>query len=246
MRSFDRRDHEARPIKFELDYTSNADGSVLVSYGHTKVICTAFMEERVPFFLKNSGSGWITAEYGMLPGSTHTRSQREAAKGRPSGRTYEIQRLIGRSLRTCVRLDEIGERTITLDCDVIQADGGTRTASISGSYIALVLCLWKYRRKFIQSPIKSSVAAVSLGLREGGRLLVDLDYQEDSSMDVDLNLVMAHDGRLVEVQGTAEGAPFSPQDLTAMVKHGGECIGKIHQRQKDALTGYGVDQSWTP
>jgi len=246
MRSFDRSDHEARPIGFELDYTSNADGSVLVSYGDTKVICTAFLEERVPFFLKNSGSGWITAEYGMLPGSTHTRSQREAAKGRPSGRTYEIQRLIGRSLRTCVRLDDLGERTITLDCDVIQADGGTRTASISGSYIALSLCLWKYRRKFIQSPIQSSVAAVSLGLREGGRLLVDLDYEEDSSTDVDLNLVMAHDGRLVEVQGTAEGAPFSPEDLSAMVKHGGACIETICKKQREALAKYGLDESWIP
>lgn len=244
MRSFNREDHQARPVEFVLDFTSNADGSVLVSFGNTKVICTAFMEERVPFFLKNSGKGWVTAEYGMLPGSTHSRSNREAAKGKQSGRTNEIQRLIGRSLRTCINMEDLGERTITVDCDVIQADGGTRTASITGGCVALILCLWKHRRKFVQSPMTSRVAAISLGLHEGGRILADLDYSEDSTCEVDLNLVMNHKGQLVEVQGTAEGKPFSPQQLAEMVVMGSACLDDIQAKQRTVLKEKGVSESW--
>jgi len=246
MRSFERLDHQPRPIHFELDFTKNADGSVLVSFGNTKVICTAFLEERVPFFLKNSGTGWITAEYGMLPGSTHTRGQREAAKGRQSGRTNEIQRLIGRSLRTCVNLADLGERSVTVDCDVIQADGGTRTASVTGGCVALILCLWKHRRKFIQSPIVRRVTAVSMGINDQGRILVDLDYEEDSGCEVDLNLIMTHQGQLVEVQGTAEGTPFSPDQLTEMVELGETCLGKLQQQQRDVLLEKGVAETWIP
>lgn len=246
MRSFERLDHQARPVHFECDFTMNADGSVLVSFGNTKVICTAFLEERVPHFLKNSGTGWITAEYGMLPGSTHSRTQREAAKGKQSGRTSEIQRLIGRSLRTCVNLAELGERSITVDCDVIQADGGTRTAAITGGSLALTLCLFKHRRKFLKSPMVGSVAAISVGIHEGGRILVDLDYSEDSTCEVDLNLVMTQNGQLVEVQGTAEGMPFSPEQLSEMVKRGSDSISQIQKLQRETLEKKGVTPQWIP
>lgn len=245
MRSFDRKNHQARPIRFEPDYTMNADGSVLVCYGNTKVICTAFMEEKVPPFLKNSGKGWVTAEYGMLPGATHSRSQREAARGKQTGRTQEIQRLIARSLRACVNLDDLGERTITVDCDVIQADGGTRTASITGGCLALLLCLWKYRKKFIQSPMTGRVGAISVGISKGS-ILVDLDYEEDSNTDVDLNLVSTQQGSLVEIQGTAEGQTFSPEELTEVVRQGGAALSEIFAQQSEVLTAYGVSDSWIP
>ena len=226
-------------------FTANADGSVLIAFGNTKVICTAFMEERVPPFLRNQKRGWVTAEYGMLPGSTHSRTPREAARGKQSGRTVEISRLIGRSLRTCVHMEHLGERTVTIDCDVIQADGGTRTASITGAYIALALCLWKHRESFSDWPLIGSVAAISIGLQEG-TVLVDLDYSEDSAADVDLNLVMNHQDRFVEIQGTAEEAPFSREELMSILDQGTKALHDIANIQRQALTEQGVDESCLP
>ena len=245
MRSYNRNHRELRPISFETGYTRNADGSVLVCYGETKVLCTASMEDRVPPFLKNKGVGWVTAEYGMLPGATHTRGAREAMKGRQSGRTQEIQRLIGRSLRMCVNTGDLGERTIIVDCDVLQADGGTRTAAVTGGCAALILCLWEHRKKFIQPPVTARVAAVSLGLNFG-QVFLDLDYSEDANMGVDLNLVLTHLGEIVEIQGTAERQAFKPQQLQEIVATGAEAIESIFHLQRKALSEAGVKQTWIP
>ncbi len=245
MRSFDRGPEQARPLSLDIGYTRNADGSILISCGHTKVICTAFLEERTPPFLKNTGKGWVTAEYGMLPGSTHSRTAREAARGKQSGRTVEISRLIGRCLRACVDNEALGERSITVDCDVIQADGGTRTAAISGGCLALLICLWKHRAKFRVPPVVGRVAAISLGILKD-EVLVDLDYKEDSAADVDLNLVMTHEGNLVEIQGTAEGAPFTRADLDRVVDMGASAIQNLHDRGRKALETAGVGGLWIP
>ena len=243
MRSYKRSPQDIRPLSFELGFTQNAQGSVLISQGQTKVLCTASIEDHVPKFLKGKGQGWITAEYGMLPGSTHQRSLREASRGRQSGRTQEIQRLIGRSLRAAVFLEAIEEKNITIDCDVLQADGGTRTASITGGYMALLLALYKFRNKFSQIPLKHSLAAISVGVKDG-EVLVDLDYQEDSSMDVDLNLVMTGTGHFIEIQGTAEEEAFSRDELSKILDLGGNAIQCVAQAQRDALRAAGVDAEW--
>lgn len=243
QRSFGRDARTARPLDFQCDFTQNADGSVLVSTGNTKVICTAFLEDKVPGFLKNQGVGWVTAEYGMLPGATHQRTLREAAKGKQQGRTIEIQRLIGRSLRAAVNCQDLGERTIVVDCDVIQADGGTRTAAITGGCVALYLCLWKHRKKFFSPPLAGRIAAVSLGILDG-LVLVDLDYEEDSTVDVDMNLVKTEAGRFIEIQGTAENRPFSQEQMMQVLEQGGSALDQIFAKQKQVLLDYGVDPSW--
>ena len=245
MRSYDRGPGETRPIEITPGFTKNADGSVLISFGGTKVICTAFLEEKVPPFLRNTNRGWITAEYGMLPGSTHTRMTREAAKGKQQGRTVEISRLIGRSLRSCIDDVLLEENTITVDCDVIQADGGTRTAAISGGFVALCLCLWKHKDLFSAWPLKGSVAAVSLGVKNQ-EVLVDLDYEEDSSADVDMNLVMDHNDHLIEIQGTAEGVAFSKTLLLDLLHQGTLAIAKIRQIQQQSLIQQGVFEECLP
>ena len=213
-----RRPDQLRPVVITPRYIKHAEGSALIEVGDTRVICTVSVEERVPSFLKGSGEGWITCEYGMLPRSTGTRSQREVSKGRPSGRTHEIQRLIGRSLRAVVDLKALGERTLWIDCDVIQADGGTRTASITGAFVALVEALRHLKAKtaFVDLPVTDFVAATSVG-RVDGRILLDLNYEEDSKAEVDMNIVKTGDGRFVEVQGTAEEQPFSQDDLSALM-----------------------------
>lgn len=218
IRSHHRSAAQIRPVKIIRHYIKHADGSVLVEFGDTKVICTASVVEQVPPFLKGQQQGWLTAEYGMLPGSTHTRMQREAAKGKQTGRTMEIQRLIGRALRAVVDLKRLGERTIHIDCDVIQADGGTRTASITGAFVALHDAVEKliYRQIIETAPIIDHVAAISVGIHHGVPVL-DLDYAEDSSCDTDMNVVMTGSLGLVEVQGTAEGNAFSRKELDAML-----------------------------
>lgn len=207
-----------RKVKIKRNVMKFAEGSCMIEVGNTKVICTASIEEKVPSFLKNTGSGWVTAEYGMLPRSCKTRAPREAARGKQSGRTYEIQRLVGRSLRSVVELDKLGERTVWIDCDVIQADGGTRTASITGSFIALTdALLWLKEKGIIEKlPLKDFVAAVSVGIVDG-KLCLDLDYEKDSKAEVDMNIVMTGRGRLIEVQGTAEKNPFSKNDLDKLI-----------------------------
>ncbi len=251
MRSNHRGADALRPVSFETGFTQNADGSVLVSFGDTKVICTAFLEERVPQFIKHQNlesgrkRGWATGEYGMLPGSTHSRTDREAARGRQSGRTIEISRLIGRALRTCFDFDLLEDRTVKVDCDVIQADGGTRTASITGGATALSLCLWKHREKFLDRPIVRRVAAVSLGIVKG-QVLVDLDYREDSNAEVDLNLVMDHRRSFVEIQGAAERDPFTHEQLSEFLAYGEAAIASLLDQQKAALVNAGVDPSWIP
>ena len=224
---------QLRPVSLQRRYTRHAEGSVLVCFGETKVLCTASVEERVPGFLKGQGSGWVTAEYGMLPRSTHTRSDREAAKGKQSGRTLEIQRLIGRSLRAVTDLTLLGERTITIDCDVLQADGGTRTASITGACVALAdACAGLQRDRLIStSPLKESVAAISVGIWRGVPVL-DLDYLEDSACDTDMNVVMTDSGGIVEVQGTAEGAPFSRVQLDDLLALAAQGIEQLHEFQQ--------------
>ena len=219
MRPSGRAPDEMRAISFEPHYTKHAEGSVLVSFGHTKVICTASVEERLPPWLRGKGEGWVTAEYSMLPRATHTRGSREAAKGKQSGRTQEIQRLIGRSLRAVVDLTALGERQITLDCDVIQADGGTRTAAISGAWVALRLAVDKLIADgaLASDPITAQVAAVSCGIH-GGTPVLDLDYDEDSSAGTDGNFVMTSTGALVEVQATAEGAAFAEEELLRLLR----------------------------
>jgi ribonuclease PH len=207
-----------RKVKIKRDVMKFAEGSCMIEVGNTKVICTASIEDKVPPFLRNTGSGWITAEYGMLPRSCKSRIPREAARGKQSGRTYEIQRLIGRSLRSVAELDKLGERTVWIDCDVIQGDGGTRTAGITGSFIALTDALLRLKQKNIieKLPLKDFVAAVSVGIVDG-KLCLDLDYEKDSKAEVDMNIVMTGRGRLIEVQGTAERNPFSKKDLDKLI-----------------------------
>lgn len=225
-----------REVRLTRHYTCHAEGSVLVEFGHTKVICTASVEEKVPGFLRGQGQGWVTAEYGMLPRSTGSRMDREAARGKQSGRTQEIQRLIGRSLRAVVDLKKLGERTITLDCDVIQADGGTRTASITGAFVAVsdAIADLIQRGLLTESPILDHVAAVSVGIYQGVPVL-DLDYAEDSACDTDMNIVMTGQGGMIEVQGTAEGPPFSRVELDRLVDLAASGIGELVRLQKQVL-----------
>jgi len=225
-----------RRVTIERGYTKHAEGSVLVSFGDTRVLCTASVEDRVPGFLKGKAQGWLTAEYGMLPRSTNTRTDREAARGKQSGRTQEIQRLIGRSMRAVVDLARLGERTIQIDCDVLQADGGTRTAAITGAFVAVHDALtWMRSRDMISElPLKDHVAAVSVGVFKGMPVL-DLDYAEDSSCDTDMNVVMTGAGRFVEVQGTAEGEAFSRDEMAALLDLAGKGIAELVEAQKRAL-----------
>ncbi len=225
-----------REVSITRGYTKHAEGSVLIAFGDTKVLCTASVEERVPGFLKGKGQGWLTAEYGMLPRSTHTRSDREAARGKQSGRTQEIQRLIGRSLRAVTNLTALGERTIQLDCDVLQADGGTRTAAITGSFVALHDAIATLLKGGLipASPIRDHIAAVSVGV-VGGVPVLDLDYPEDSSCDTDMNVVMTGSNGFVEVQGTAEGAPFSRLEMDRLLALAELGIGELITKQKVVL-----------
>jgi ribonuclease PH len=236
MRPSQRQPDELRPLRLTRRFTCHAEGSVLIEMGETRVLCTASVEESVPSFLRGKGSGWVTAEYGMLPRSTHTRSPREAAKGKQSGRTQEIQRLIGRSLRAVVDLQALGERQITLDCDVLQADGGTRCASITGAWVALFdACDGLVRAgKLAANPVRDHVAAVSVGLFKGAPVL-DLDYPEDSACDTDMNVVMTGAGGLVEIQGTAEGEPFTRAQMNALVDLAEAGIRRLIVAQETAL-----------
>ncbi len=236
-RSDGRKSWALRPVRIKRHYIKHAEGSVLIEMGDTKVICSASVEERVPHFLRHTGKGWITAEYGMLPRSTHTRSSRESSTGRASGRTFEIQRLIGRSLRSVADLTGFGERTIWIDCDVIQADGGTRTASITGAYVAMVDAFRKMVKegKIEKVPIKDSVAAISVGKVEG-HIVLDLNYEEDSRAEVDMNIVMTGLGGFVEIQGTAEGAVFSKEEMDALVRVAQRGIQKLTGIQKKVLS----------
>ncbi len=225
-----------RPVRITRHYMKHAEGSVLIEMGDTKVICSASIEERVPPFLRNTGKGWVTAEYSMLPRSTHTRTSRDSLQGRGNGRAFEIQRLIGRSLRSVMDLTGFGERTIWIDCDVIQADGGTRTASITGAYVALVDAF----RKLVKDgmieciPIKDTVAAVSVG-KVAGEILLDLNYEEDSRAEVDMNVVMTGSGKFVEIQGTAEESAFSKEEMDALTSVAGKGIRKLTKIQKESL-----------
>ena len=225
-----------RPVRFTRAFTRHAEGSVLVEFGETRVLCTASVEERVPGFLKDQGRGWITAEYGMLPRSTHTRTDREAARGRQSGRTQEIQRLIGRALRAAFDLGALGERTLKIDCDVLQADGGTRTASITGAFVAVHDALaWMQGRGLLDRlPVRDFVAAVSVGLYQGTPVL-DLDYAEDSACDCDMNVVMTAEGRFIELQGTAEGEPFSRAQVDALMLLAEKGVRELVAAQRAAL-----------
>jgi len=236
MRPSGRTASQIRPVTITRQYTCHAEGSVLVEFGNTKVLCNATVEEGVPRFMKGQGKGWITAEYSMLPRATHTRSGREAARGKQGGRTLEIQRLIARSLRAAVDLKLLGENTITLDCDVIQADGGTRTASITGACVALVDALTYMRAKGIikTNPLKHMIAALSVGIYEGTPI-ADLEYTEDSEAETDMNIVMTETGKLIEVQGTAEGEPFSFEELDEMLKIGKHGLLELFDIQKAAL-----------
>ncbi|OGS90327.1 MAG: ribonuclease PH [Gallionellales bacterium GWA2_60_18] len=236
MRPSQRQPNQLRNIRITRRYTKHAEGSVLIECGDTKVICTASVEERVPPHKKNSGEGWVTAEYGMLPRSTGERMGREAAKGKQSGRTQEIQRLIGRSLRAVVDLKKLGERTIQLDCDVIQADGGTRTASITGAFVALHDAVSGLMGKGLvkENPLKDFVAAISVGIHEGMPVL-DLDYVEDSACDTDMNVVMLGSGHFVEVQGTAEGHPFSREEMDELLELAKSGIAQMVEMQRAAL-----------
>ncbi len=227
---------QMREVRIERGYTRHAEGSVLVAFGETRVLCTASVENRVPPFLRGKGEGWVTAEYGMLPRATHTRGDREAARGKQGGRTLEIQRLIGRALRACVDRGALGERTITLDCDVLQADGGTRTAAITGAYVALVDAVrWLLeRREIARDPIFGAVAAVSVGVYRGVPVL-DLDYAEDSDCDTDMNVVMNDGGGFIELQGTAEGHAFRREELDALLALAEQGIGELLAAQREAL-----------
>jgi ribonuclease PH len=231
-RAFD----QLRPVSFERGFTRHAEGSVLVSFGHTRVLCTASVLDKVPPFMKGRGTGWVTAEYGMLPRSTHTRSDREAARGKQGGRTLEIQRLIGRSLRAVTDMSALGERTIHLDCDVLQADGGTRTAAITGAWVALRDAVngLLAAGSLVRDPLRGSVAAVSVGLA-GDQVLLDLDYGEDSSCDTDMNVVMTDAQGMVEVQGTAEGNPFSRAQVDRLLDLAAAGIGQLTALQRQAL-----------
>ena len=236
MRPSGRRADELRPVRLQRHYTKHAEGSVLVEFGDTRVLCTASVEERVPPFLRDTGRGWVTAEYGMLPRATNTRTDREAARGKQSGRTQEIQRLIGRALRAVTDLVALGPRTIQIDCDVLQADGGTRTAAITGAFVALHDALGFLKNKNLISniPVRDFVAAVSVGIYQGVPLL-DLDYAEDSACDTDMNVVMTGAGRFVEMQGTAEGAPFSRAEADVLLGLAERGIAELLAHQRRAL-----------
>jgi ribonuclease PH len=231
-----REPDQLRPVRFTRRFAKHAEGSVLVEFGDTHVLCTASVEENVPPFLRGKGQGWVTAEYGMLPRSTHTRTAREAAKGKQTGRTQEIQRLIGRSLRAIIDLKALGERTITLDCDVLQADGGTRTASITGGYVALAEACDKLvqRKAIAANPLHGQVAAISVGICNGIPVL-DLDYVEDSGAETDMNVVMNNGGAFVEIQGTAEGHAFRRHELDAMLNLAASGLGELFSLQAQAL-----------
>ncbi len=233
----DNRSHDGlRPTRLTPNYIKHAEGSVLIEAGDTRVICTASIEDRVPPFRRNTGKGWVTAEYGMLPRSTTTRNQREASAGKVGGRTQEIQRLIGRSLRAVTRMEELGERTLWIDCDVIQADGGTRTASITGGFVALVLALERLHEQGVlqKMPIIDYVAAISVGVVDGTPLL-DLAYEEDSRAEVDMNIVQTGDGRFIEVQGTAEGAPFDRAALVSLLDLAHSGITELNRLQREIV-----------
>jgi len=236
LRASGRRAEELRPVRIQRGFTKHAEGSVLVEFGDTRVLCTASVEERVPPFLRDSGRGWVTAEYGMLPRATNTRGEREAARGKQSGRTQEIQRLIGRALRAVVDLAALGPRSIQLDCDVLQADGGTRTAAITGAFVALHDAIFFLQQKNLlnKNPIRDYVAAVSVGMFEGAPLL-DLDYAEDSACGCDMNVVMTGAGRFVEVQGTAEGEAFARSELDALLALAQRGIAELVAHQRRAL-----------
>lgn len=238
LRPSGRQPDQMRPVKITRNFTCHAEGSVLVEFGDTKVICTASVERGVPRFLRGSGSGWVTAEYGMLPRATGSRSGREAARGKQGGRTVEIQRLIGRSLRAALNLNKLGENTITIDCDVIQADGGTRTASITGAYVALIDAINVLKKDkngaMKGNPLKYEMAAISVGIYEGEPVL-DLDYAEDSKAETDMNVIMTGTGGFIEVQGTAEGAPYSQDELNAMLDLAKKGISELIELQKQAL-----------
>jgi ribonuclease PH len=236
IREFDRRADQLRPVRFTRRFTKHAEGSVLVEMGHTRVLCTASVEEKVPPFLKGKGRGWVTAEYGMLPRATNTRGAREAAQGKQSGRTQEIQRLIGRSLRAVTDTALLGERQVTLDCDVLQADGGTRCASITGAMVALADAVASLRAQGLVTadPLRDFVAAVSVGIVDGEPVL-DLDYSEDSSCGTDMNVVMTGAGHFVEVQGTAEGEPFTRQQMQQMLDLAGRGVAELVALQRQAL-----------
>ena len=240
MRPSGREPDQLRPVSFTTDFTRHAEGSVLACFGDTRVLCTASVENRVPAWMRNSGRGWVTGEYGMLPRSTHTRSGREAARGKQSGRTQEIQRLIGRSLRAVTDLEALGERTVTLDCDVLQADGGTRTAAISGAYVALAIAMNRLcaAHNLRRNPVHGHVAAVSVGIFEGVPVL-DLDYDEDSQAETDMNIVMNEVGRFIELQGTAEGHAFTRAEFDAMIGLAEAGIAQIVARQEEAIASAG-------
>ncbi len=236
VRADNRQPNDLRQVKITRPFTKYAEGSVLIEMGETKVICNASVEEKVPPFLRDKGQGWVTAEYGMLPRSTHDRMSREASKGKQSGRTLEIQRLVGRALRAVTDMYQMGERTVWIDCDVIQADGGTRTASITGSFIALAdaFAVLKEKKLINQSPLLDYLAAISVG-KIGGQVRLDLAYDEDSQAEVDMNLVMTGKGQLVEIQGTAEQSPFSKQDLDEFMALGWSGIQSLIKIQKDLV-----------
>jgi len=236
MRPSGRATDEMRPVTFTRNFTCHAEGSVLVEFGNTKVICTASIEENVPGWMRGKGKGWITAEYGMLPRSTHSRMGREAARGKQSGRTQEIQRLIGRSLRAIVNMEALGERQIMIDCDVIQADGGTRTASITGAYVAMYDAVEKLmkKRNLKRNPIQGQLASVSVGIFEGAPVL-DLDYPEDSNAETDMNVVMNSGGHFIEVQGTAEGHAFTREEMNDMLGLADKGIQEIMVAQREVL-----------
>lgn len=238
MRKNNRTQEQLRNIVFETSFIEHPEGSCLIKMGRTWVLCTATIEEKVPPFLDGKGQGWITAEYSMLPRSTHTRTHREAVKGKQTGRTQEIQRLIGRSLRACLDLKKLGERSITIDCDVLQADGGTRIASINGGYIALCLAVQKLikTKKLIENPIHTTLSAVSVGMKRN-EVLVDLDYDEDSSCDVDMNIVMCGKDQIVEIQGTGENATFTFPQMSQMMEQAKLAVGFIAELQKKTLSG---------
>lgn len=236
MRPSGRAPDQLREVKFTCGYTKHAEGSVLVEFGETRVLCTASVENRVPRFLKGKGEGWVTAEYGMLPRSTHTRMGREASQGKQGGRTQEIQRLIGRSLRAAIDLSALGERTITIDCDVLQADGGTRTASITGGFVALSIAVHKLlkQKKITKNPVHGQIASISVGIYKGIPVL-DLDYMEDSNAETDMNIVMNDASAFIEVQGTAEGHAFRQEELNFMLELAKSGIANLLSKQAEVL-----------
>ena len=236
IRQDGRRPLDLRPVRMTVGYTKYAEGSALVEMGQTRVLCTATVEEKVPQFLKNKGVGWVTAEYAMLPRATESRTPRETGRGGPSGRTHEIQRMIGRSLRSVVDMAALGERSVTIDCDVIQANGGTRTASITGGFVALALALNKFVEagKIARAPLRDYIAAVSVGV-VGERVLLDLDYGEDSAAEVDMNVVRTGDGRFVEIQGTAETEPFDQETMNQMIEAASIGVDRLITIQRDCI-----------